>query len=209
MSTEEYSTLVSIIYFVLNIVCMLALAYYVYVSVNEHKVKSKSYLKDVWSQRKIVMPLVIHFYDTATDIGVIYNWADLMKKEQTHNYESVDMKSFFWCGVTFLIVFRVGMLIWSIYQWLNGDGEWYYILLALLDLFIFVLVYESFNKAQGVITTNAQRRKQNAERKKKKRQENMDKKLKQDVELGHIQARRAAAIRTRAIMENSEVEPAR
>eukprot|EP01083_Nonionella_stella_P002235 6438_1 len=207
MSTEEYSTLVSIIYFVLNIVCMLALAYYVYVSVNEHKVKSKSYLKDVWSQRKIVMPLVIHFYDTATDIGVIYNWAELMEKEQKpgKDYRSVDMKSFFWCGVAFLIIFRVGMLLWSIYQWYSGDGEWYYVLLVLLDLFIFVIVYESFSDAQGVMTKNAQRRKENAERKKKKRDEKIDKELEQAVDEGQISGDKAAQIK--AALDEAEVEP--
>eukprot|EP01083_Nonionella_stella_P110948 325060_1 len=169
-----YSTIVSIIYFVVNIIFMFGLAFYVYKSGN-HKLKSKSYLKDVWSQRKIFWPLIIHFYDTATDIGVIYNWSQLMKHEEEPdtNYESVDMKTFFWCGIAFLIVFRVLILLFSILKWFDGDGEWYHVLFVLFDLYIFVLVYESFNEAHGIITKNAERRQRNAERK-KQRQEAME-----------------------------------
>eukprot|EP01084_Bolivina_argentea_P199633 341572_1 len=101
----KYSTIVSIIYFSANIIFMFALAFYVYKTGN-HSLKSKSYFKDIWSQRKIFLPLIIHFYDTATDIGVIYNWSELMRDEKTVNYESVDMKTFFWCGITFLILYR-------------------------------------------------------------------------------------------------------
>eukprot|EP01083_Nonionella_stella_P084825 234882_1 len=121
---SSYSTTVSIIYFALNITLMFGLALYVYKSGN-HQLKSKSYVKDVWSQRKIFLPLIIHFYDTATDIGVIYNWGELMNQETGEiDYESVDMNTFFWCGVAFLIVFRVGMLLYSIKEWWDGDGEW-------------------------------------------------------------------------------------
>eukprot|EP01084_Bolivina_argentea_P168985 292957_1 len=97
----QYSTIVSIVYFAVNIIFMLGLAFYVHKKGN-HKVTSKSYFKDIWNQKKIFYPLIIHFYDTATDIGVIYNWAELAKDEKTMNYESVDMKTFFWCGITFL-----------------------------------------------------------------------------------------------------------
>eukprot|EP01083_Nonionella_stella_P277525 943457_1 len=197
LDESSYSTTVSIIYFALNIVFMFGLALYVYKSGN-HQLKSKSYVKDVWSQRKIFLPLIIHFYDTATDIGVIYNWGELMNQETGEiDYESVDMNTFFWCGVAFLIVFRVGMLLYSIKEWWDGDGEWYYVLLVLLDLYIFVVVYESFNEAQGVITSNAEKRQQNAQKKKKKRQEETRKQLEEAVDSRNI----------RAIRENKEVEP--
>eukprot|EP01083_Nonionella_stella_P140577 431309_1 len=205
----EYSTVVSIIYFSVNILFMFALALYVYKSGNhELKTKSdgKSYFKDIWNQRKIFWPLIIHFYDTATDIGVIYNWGELMADEKApdFNYESVDMESFFWCGVTFLIVFRVGMLMYSVFEWCRSDGEWWHILLVLVDLYIFVVVYESFQAANDVITDNAAKRKRNAEKRKQKRQEEIDKKLELAVDAGDISTAQATEIK--AEMEK-EVEP--
>eukprot|EP01083_Nonionella_stella_P178806 632847_1 len=205
----EYSTVVSIIYFSVNILFMFALALYVYKSGNhELKTKSdgKSYFKDIWNQRKIFWPLIIHFYDTATDIGVIYNWGELMADEKApdFNYESVDMESFFWCGVTFLIVFRVGMLMWSVFEWCRSDGEWWHILLVLVDLYIFVVVYESFQAANDVITDNAAKRKRNAEKRKQKRQEEIDKKLELAVDAGDISTAQAKEIKAEMV---KEVEP--
>eukprot|EP01083_Nonionella_stella_P163284 536949_1 len=203
----RYSTAVSIIYFTINIIFMSGLAHYVYKS-GSHTLKSKSYLKDVWNQRKIYFPLIIHFYDTATDIGVIYNWAELMEKEADPDldidYISLDMKSFFWCGITFLIVYRVGILMQAIFQLYDGDGEWYYVLLVLLDLYIFVVVYESFNEANGVLTKNAQKRRRNAERKAKERQEEIEKRLKEERE------KAAAAMQPTNVDEggqNPDVQP--
>ena len=58
----EYSTTVSIIYFLINTVFLTILAAVVYRQGAYLTVKSKSYLKDVWNQRKIYAPLIIHFY---------------------------------------------------------------------------------------------------------------------------------------------------
>eukprot|EP01083_Nonionella_stella_P030435 83427_1 len=200
-----YSTIVSIIYFVVNIIFMFGLAFYVYKSGN-HKLKSKSYLKDVWSQRKIFWPLIIHFYDTATDIGVIYNWHVLMKVEEDPkvNFESVDMKTFFWCGITFLIIFRTIQLIISIGEFIDGDR--YRVFLVLVDLYIFAVVYESFTEAHGIITKNAERRQKNAEKKKQRRRENIDKQLQVAVEMGQITTDKALDIQV-ALEDEIEIEP--
>eukprot|EP01083_Nonionella_stella_P029686 81651_1 len=207
-SNMDYSTIVSIIYFVVNIIFMFGLAFHVYRSGN-HKLKSKSYLKDVWSQRKLFFPLIIHFYDTATDIGVIYNWYGLMKDEEDPNidYESVDMKTFFWCGIAFLSVYRVLILMQAVYRWLHEDqdGQWYYVLLVLIDLYIFVIVYDSFNEANGIITKNAERRQKNAQRKKQKREE-INKQLEVAIEMGQISTDKAAKIQI-ALNDQVEIEP--
>eukprot|EP01083_Nonionella_stella_P096243 270481_1 len=167
--TEEYSSIVSIIYFSINIIFLIALGAIVY-NQGGHTLKSKSYFKDIWNQRKIYAPLIIHFYDTATDIGVIYSWYLLMRDE--NDYQSVDMEVFFWTGVSFLAVYRVCLLCWSLYDWLdNEEGEWYHVLLVLVDLYIFVAVYESFMEAQEIITSNARKRRYNAEKKQKARAE--------------------------------------
>eukprot|EP01083_Nonionella_stella_P299176 1015202_1 len=157
----EYSSILSIIYFSVNIIFLGGLGLIVYKQ-GGHEVKSKTYLQDIWSQRKIYAPLLIHFYDTATDIGVIYNWYQLMQKEQNDpdvDYTSVDMTIFFWSGITFLSVYRVCLLCFAIWEWLiNGEGVWYHALLVLCDLYIFTAVYESFSEAQGLITSNAEKR---------------------------------------------------
>eukprot|EP01084_Bolivina_argentea_P019311 35920_1 len=202
----QYSTIVSIIYFSINVIFTLGLAFFVYKTGN-HKLKSKSYFKDIWNQRKIFFPLIIHFYDTATDIGVIYNWAELAKDEETINYESVDMITFFWCGITFLLVYRVGILCYVCYEWWGDEAEWYYVILVILDVYIFVVVYESFNDAQGVITKNAQRRAENKNRKQQKRNLQINKKLDQAIEMGNISTNQAVDIKA-ALQDEEEIEPA-
>jgi len=110
---------------------------------------------------------------TATDIGVIYNWNELMKSEQKPNinFESVNMATFFWCGIAFLVLYRVICLIISIYDWCVGDGKLYHVLLVLVDLYIFVSVYDSFQAAQGIITSNAEKRAKRRKEKEEKRKE--------------------------------------
>eukprot|EP01083_Nonionella_stella_P220387 788538_1 len=175
---DQYSSIVAIVYFSVNFVFLIGLGIIVYRQ-GGHSVKSKSYFKDLWNQRKIYAPLIIHFYDTATDIGVIYNWYQLMQKEQNgvKDYTSVDMTVFFWSGIAFLAVYRVCLFCYVVWEaFIDGDGEWYYVLLVLCDLYIFVAVYESFNAAKGIITANAAKRAENAEKRAKARREkNMEK----------------------------------
>eukprot|EP01083_Nonionella_stella_P299931 1021403_1 len=155
LDSDQYSSIVSIIYFSVNFVFLTVLGVIVYLQ-GGHTVKSKSYFKDLWNQRKIYAPLIIHFYDTATDIGVIYNWYQLMQDEKTDpdiDYTSVDMTVFFWSGIAFLAVYRLCLLFYSLWEWLiDQTGEWYYVLLVLCDLYIFIAVYESFSDAKGIIT---------------------------------------------------------
>eukprot|EP01084_Bolivina_argentea_P284002 486575_1 len=203
----RYSTIVSIIYFSVNVIFMFGLGLFVYKNGN-HKLKSKSYAKDLWNQRKIFAPLIVHFYDTATDIGVIYNWNELMMKEKSPdtNYESVDMEIFFWCGIAFLILYRLGLLLFALYEWcVSGDGESYYVLLVFVDLYIFVAVYESFSGAQGIITSNAAKRAKNREIKMKKKAEEVNKQLETAIEMGNIAAAKNIATQ---IQQEQEIEPA-
>eukprot|EP01083_Nonionella_stella_P131736 400439_1 len=165
----EYSSILSIIYFSVNIIFLGGLGLIVYKQ-GGHEVKSKTYLQDIWSQRKIYAPLLIHFYDTATDIGVIYNWYQLMQIEQDPtkdvDYKSVDMEVFFWTGITFLIVYRFCLFCWCVLAWLFGDdddGRWYHPLLVLCDLYIFATVYESFTNAKKIVIKNAKTRLHNLE----------------------------------------------
>ena len=46
---------------------------------NQSKTK---WLSRIWKKRTIYAPVLIHVYDTVTDIGVILIWADLAFKEK-------------------------------------------------------------------------------------------------------------------------------
>ena len=165
----ETSTIVSIVYFSSNIILLFLLAYYVKKQGEYQSIASKAFIKDVWTQRKIYVPLVIHFYDTATDIGIVYYWYTLMQKEKEPgiDYQTVDMKVFFWCGLTFLLFYRLVTLLVVIVNacvWRQDnpyEGEWYDVVLVLLDIYIFKLVYNSFKTANDRLAKNAAIRKRN------------------------------------------------
>ena len=144
----QTSTLISIIYFCANILLLLILGYYVKKRGEYESIRSRAFIKDIWTQRKIYAPLIIHFYDTATDIGVILYWHGLMIDETKKgiDYQSVDMTVFFWCGISFLLVYRVFTLIFVLIDVLGCvdisalDSNWYDIILILLDVYIFKAV---------------------------------------------------------------------
>eukprot|EP01083_Nonionella_stella_P177773 625829_1 len=171
----EYSSIIAIAYFSMNFVFLIALGVSVYKQ-GGHKIKSKSYLKDIWNQRKIYAPIIIHFYDTATDIGVILHWYQLMQKENDPNkgihYKSVNMNVFFWSGITCLIVYRFCWLCYLFLKWfIDGEFVWYFVVLVLCDLYIFLPVYDSFSRAQDTITANAKKRGKNVETQKTAQEE--------------------------------------
>eukprot|EP01084_Bolivina_argentea_P215908 366660_1 len=162
----DASTLISTIYFTANIVLLLFLAYYVKRKGEYESIKSKAFIKDIWSQRRIYAPLIVHFYDTATDIGVVYYWYTLMTDEI--DYESVNMHVFFWCGVSFLLLYRLLTLFFVILDVLcniNLDSDWYDIILVLCDLYIFKAVYNSFQQANDKLQKNTKLRKEKIARK--------------------------------------------
>eukprot|EP00484_Ammonia_sp_Unknown_P007800 CAMPEP_0197081032 /NCGR_PEP_ID=MMETSP1384-20130603/214431_1 /TAXON_ID=29189 /ORGANISM="Ammonia sp." /LENGTH=451 /DNA_ID=CAMNT_0042519923 /DNA_START=17 /DNA_END=1369 /DNA_ORIENTATION=+ len=167
------STLISIVYFSANLLLLLALGYYVKRKGEYDTIRSTAFFKDIWSQRKIYAPLIVHFYDTATDIGVVYYWYTLMKDEQAgRNYVSVDMEVFFWCGVSFLLFYRLCTLIGVIFLVYVHEPNfvWYDAVLALFDVYIFKTVYLSFKQAHDAMSKNAEIRKARAEQKKLEQQ---------------------------------------
>eukprot|EP01084_Bolivina_argentea_P076351 138370_1 len=101
------SNIITVVYFSANILLLLALALYIKRTGEHESIKSTSFWKDLWNQRKIYAPIIIHVYDTATDIGVVYYYYILMIDEQENgiNYKSLNMTIFFWTGIAFLIVY--------------------------------------------------------------------------------------------------------
>eukprot|EP01083_Nonionella_stella_P155037 500297_1 len=156
----EFSTLITILYFSIYTLFLLSLGFYVYISGEYDTIKSRSFFKDVWAQRKIYGPILIYFYDTATDIGVVVSWYYKRQEEQSHKYDyySLDMNVFFWCGVSFLLLYRVVTLIVAIMDIFDAKLRWYDYILILLDLYIFRTIYNSFEEAKKVMQENAEKR---------------------------------------------------
>eukprot|EP01084_Bolivina_argentea_P214921 364825_1 len=151
----SWGSIISIIYFFLYTILLFVVSFIVYKQGTHDKVVSKSFLKDVWAQRSIYAAVLVHFYDTATDIGIMVIWYGLMQDELNgHNYEDVDMKVYFWSGFTFMILYRLIVVIFII-KFAHHD-KWYAIILALLDMYILVAVYQSFTDAQDIIYENQQ-----------------------------------------------------
>eukprot|EP01084_Bolivina_argentea_P000860 1572_1 len=153
MSMTNYSTIVSIVYFSSNAMFLFILSFWVYRTGEHSSIKSTSFLKDVWSHRKIIGPVLVHFYDTATDAGVLWYWAELMIMEQNNvrNIESLDMQSFFWWGLSFVLLYRTIVLIMVSFNASlapKKDDDWYDAILVILDIYILKRVFISFNDAQ-------------------------------------------------------------
>ena len=169
------SSIISIIYFSTNIILLLLLGYYVKKKGKYDSIKSKAFIKDIWNQRTIYAPLIVHFYDTATDIGVIYYWYGLMvdQRDGIKHYQSLNMTVFFWCGITFLLVYRVATFLMVIFLIIVKDHTTHPLdlVLVLLDVYIFKAVYESFKVANSKMVSNARKRKANQARRSEQHQE--------------------------------------
>ena len=71
------------------------------------KLSCKHFWYRLWKMRGVYTPLVIHIYDTATDIGVLYEWYKLAKREKNGtNIESLNMEQLFWIAMGFMIAYR-------------------------------------------------------------------------------------------------------
>jgi hypothetical protein len=154
----ETSKLIFVIYFCVNILLLLILSVYVRHTMGE-PAGIKQFGKDIWDQRKIYVPIIVHFYDTASDIGVVYLWYTLMVDEQNGNdYESVDMEVFFWCGMTFLALYRVVLFVSLVFLACcdddDNDFKWYDPILVLLEVYVFRTVYMSVKEAQPTMEFN-------------------------------------------------------
>eukprot|EP01084_Bolivina_argentea_P194760 334228_1 len=170
--TLSYSNIVSISYFAVYTLFLFVLGYIVYKQGGHESIKSKSYIKDLWAQRKIYAPLLVYFYDTASDIGVIIFWYELMMDEKNgiRDYNSVNMELFFWFAISFMLLYRIVMIIAILYYYFTDEGDLYDVILVLLDIYIFKAVYISFDDARETISDNAEKRKKKQQTKNPKKQ---------------------------------------
>ena len=106
-----------------------------------------------------------------TDIGVVYYWYQLMS--DGNDYESVNMNILFWCGIMFILLYRLITLIVvscdviildALDCSVTIDADCYDPILVLLDLYIFKVVYRSFKTANETLSNNAKIRKARQEK---------------------------------------------
>ena len=153
--------MISIVYFSLNVLLLFAVAFIVYRHGNYDKIVSKSFLKDAWSQRKIYSAILVHFYDTATDIGVLVFWHGVMQNEidGIEDYEDIDMRVYFWAGIAALILYRIAVIIVALrarnvpYMGFD-DWKWWHMILIALDLYILLAVRKSIKEAEEATQKN-------------------------------------------------------
>ena len=90
--------LISIVYGGSHVILLLILAARIYYQTKkENKSLSLSgYFWAIWKDRGVYSPLIIHIYDTATDVGVLYEWYDLALYERDEeNIKSIDMEQLY------------------------------------------------------------------------------------------------------------------
>eukprot|EP01084_Bolivina_argentea_P206944 353185_1 len=101
----SWSAIATIIYFSIYTTMLIILAYWIWKK-EQHKL-NRTFLKSVWIQRSIYAQVIVHFYDAATDIGVLITWYFLYNDEMNGiDYNSVDMEVFFWAGCCVLFFYR-------------------------------------------------------------------------------------------------------
>ena len=107
MSDFDWKDVATISYFSLYLLLLFIISL---VSYDSNKSK-KEWLSSVWKRKSIYTPVIVHIYDTATDIGVLILWAQLAFDENKDvNVTHVDIKAFFYLGLSFLLLYRISCM---------------------------------------------------------------------------------------------------
>eukprot|EP01083_Nonionella_stella_P008508 24563_1 len=147
MEKEQWGTIAAIVYFSLYAVLLIIIAICAHIH-EEHESK-KSFMKSIWNRRGIYGQILVHLYDTATDIGVLIQWGILAQQEksgdETDNIISLDMNGLFWTSIAFLILYRVISIIIAC---ISGVSSGYVsccfdVFLALIDMYVIKAVYQA------------------------------------------------------------------
>eukprot|EP01084_Bolivina_argentea_P193815 332489_1 len=187
---DRWSTIASIVYFTLYTTMMGLLASWIWKK-EKHKL-DRTFLKTIWIQRRIYGQVIVHFYDTATDVSVLITWYSLYYDEKIRglNYERVNMAVFFWSGCSVLIFYRLVtfVVIWYKLNETADDvigmliGVIIRIPLAILDLFILEGIHDSFKSSTQIREDNRKKAEKKRARielqKAKKLEEKKKKKIK-------------------------------
>ena len=76
-----------------------------------------NFCKQMLKAQEIYTACIVHIYDQATDIAVMVQWGQLLKKElDGENLEGVDMRSFFFPGLGFILIYRIISMFFAFYE---------------------------------------------------------------------------------------------
>ena len=103
---------VTIVYGCAQFVLLFILAIMIFLGAKEanEKLSIRKFFLKLWKLRGVYTPLIVHIYDTATDIGVLYEWYYLAQWENENddnNIKSLDMQLLFDTAIGFMIAYRV------------------------------------------------------------------------------------------------------
>eukprot|EP01083_Nonionella_stella_P086916 241641_1 len=124
-------------------------------SPDANRLSMKQLFKVVWTKRAIYAPLLVHLYDTSTDIGVIVEWWILAEEPNNDLNDAINMTIIIWLSIGFLIFYRLAafrMLVHTKNSGIeiakdNDDEDEHNLcvvfLLCVFDLYIIKTIYKS------------------------------------------------------------------
>eukprot|EP01083_Nonionella_stella_P096916 272462_1 len=150
LDLEDLPTIATIVYFSLYSSMLIGLGYYVHKT--EETTSKKSFLKAMWKKKSIYGQILVHLYDTATDIGVLIQWGYMAKSESDGTYDvtSLNMVYLFWISISFLIVYRLASIVIA-YKSAKADGQTARGIicdscLGLIDMYVIKAVYGAIKR---------------------------------------------------------------
>ena len=117
---------ITIVYGSCHLLISLGVAILIYVTSRraEERLSFAKFLVRVWKLRGVFTPLIIHIYDTSTDIGVLYEWYFLAQKEKKgENIKSLDMQLLFWVAMGCMLFYRFLLGCFGIFY--ANEQKWF------------------------------------------------------------------------------------
>ena len=148
----KWSTYATIAYFSLNVLLIIVLSIYVHLSKDTDSIHD--FGKAVWNRRGIYGQILVHLYDTATDIGVLVEWGRLAYDDI--DYYSIDMRIMFFTSIGFLSFYRCMSVLLACYR-ASDDYEDAVVYLrdcclALFDMYIIKTIYTTMKRSKEKVT---------------------------------------------------------
>eukprot|EP01083_Nonionella_stella_P087162 242355_1 len=149
----EWSTIAFAVYLGLTVLLVILLgikAYHDNKASNKDKLHKKEFLETVWSMKSIYGTVLVHLYDTSTDIGVLVAWSVLAYNELSNNdpvSSDVRMLPFLIPACVLLFLHRIVFMIYY-YTFLH-DTDYFEacdMIWILSDTYILKIAYESFQQ---------------------------------------------------------------
>eukprot|EP01084_Bolivina_argentea_P059522 108715_1 len=156
MPTISIALAAFIAYFSLYVLILLGLSFFIHQTENHNS--KKSFFKALWNKKDIYGQILVHLYDTGTDIGVLVQWALLAQSEtKGNNIESVNMLAMFMVSLGFLVLYRVFCVILSIISAQQDHATSRTIacdiMLAFADMYLMKIIYHSIKQGETEPTT--------------------------------------------------------